>query len=70
MDLATERGSNASFFSCNATKESNISNVVDYPVSKYSHLDIMYNNAGVACHTPPSIIDIDLAKFDQVMAIN
>ncbi|KAL1816604.1 hypothetical protein ACET3Z_019178 [Daucus carota] len=70
MDLATELGSNASFFSCNVTKESDISNAVDYAVSKYSHLDIMYNNVGVACHTLPSIIDLDLAVFDQVMAIN
>ncbi|XP_017250188.1 short-chain dehydrogenase reductase 3a isoform X2 [Daucus carota subsp. sativus] len=70
MDLATELGSNASFFPCNVTKEYDISNAVDYVVSKYRHLDIMYNNAGVACHTPPSIIDLDLAMFDQVMAIN
>ncbi|GFQ02332.1 short-chain dehydrogenase reductase 2a [Phtheirospermum japonicum] len=30
----------------------------------------MYNNAGVACQTPPSIIDLDLATFDRVMSIN
>ncbi|CAN4098220.1 unnamed protein product [Withania somnifera] len=30
----------------------------------------MYNNAGVACRTPLSIVDIDLAQFDRVMAIN
>ncbi|XP_074368359.1 short-chain dehydrogenase reductase 3a isoform X2 [Apium graveolens] len=70
MDIATELGSNASFVPCNVTKESDISNAVDYAVSKYNHLDIMYNNAGVACHTPPSIIDLDLSMFDQVMAIN
>lgn len=30
----------------------------------------MYNNAGVACRTPPSIVDLDLTSFDKVMDIN
>ncbi|CAN1855769.1 Secoisolariciresinol dehydrogenase (Fragment) [Linum perenne] len=33
-------------------------------------LDIMYNNAGIACRTPPSIVDLDLDAFDKVMSIN
>lgn len=68
--VATELGPNATFIPCNVTKESDISSAVDYTVSKHGQLDIMYNNAGVACHTPPSIIDLDLETFDQVLAIN
>lgn len=30
----------------------------------------MYNNAGIACRTPPSIVDLDLTMFDKVMDIN
>ena len=30
----------------------------------------MYNNAGVPCSTPLSIVDLDLAQFDRVMSIN
>lgn len=30
----------------------------------------MYNNAGVPCKTPPSIVDLDLAVFDKIMDIN
>lgn len=30
----------------------------------------MYNNAGVACQTLPSIVDLDMEVFDRVMAIN
>ncbi|CAN1199934.1 Short-chain dehydrogenase reductase 2a [Linum perenne] len=30
----------------------------------------MYNNAGIACRTPPSIVDLDLDAFDKVMSIN
>ncbi|KAK9280954.1 hypothetical protein L1049_003845 [Liquidambar formosana] len=67
---AEELGPNASFISCDVTKESDISNAIDYTVSKHSKLDIMYNNAGVACKTAPSIVDLDLAVFDRVMDIN
>uniref|UniRef100_A0A5B7BX12 Putative secoisolariciresinol dehydrogenase isoform X2 n=1 Tax=Davidia involucrata TaxID=16924 RepID=A0A5B7BX12_DAVIN len=70
QDTATELGPNASFITCDVTKESDISKAVDYTVSKHGQLDIMFNNAGVACHTPPSIADLDLAAFDRVMAIN
>lgn len=68
--VVAELGPNAAFIPCNVTKESDISSAVDYTVSKHGRLDIMYNNAGVACRTPPSIIDLDLETFDQVMAIN
>ncbi|XP_057764302.1 short-chain dehydrogenase reductase 3a-like isoform X2 [Salvia miltiorrhiza] len=65
-----ELGQNAAFVACDVTKESDVSDAVDFTVSKFGHLDIMYNNAGIACHTPPSIVDLDLASFDRVMAIN
>lgn len=69
-NTATQLGPNASFIPCNVTKESDISDAVDFTVSKYGQLDIMYNNAGVACQSPPSIVDLDLDRFDRVMAIN
>ncbi|KAM3735430.1 hypothetical protein ACB098_10G087600 [Castanea mollissima] len=56
---AKELGTNATFVACDVTKESDISNAVDFTVSKYNQLDIMYNNAGVPCKTPPSIVDLD-----------
>ncbi|KAE9460486.1 hypothetical protein C3L33_07560, partial [Rhododendron williamsianum] len=64
------QGPNAAFIGCNVTKESDISAAVDYAVSKHGQLDIMYNNAGVACRTPLSIVDLDLETFDRVMKIN
>ncbi|XP_059660570.1 secoisolariciresinol dehydrogenase-like isoform X2 [Cornus florida] len=70
QDTATELGPNATFRACDVTKESDVCNAVDYTVSKHGRLDIMYNNAGIACYTPPSIVDLDLAAFDRVMAIN
>lgn len=67
---AKELGTNATFVACGVTKESDISNAVDFTISKYNQLDIMYNNAGVLSKTPPSIVDLDLAVFDKIMDIN
>ena len=65
-----ELGPNATFVACDVTKESDISNAVNFTISKHNQLDIMYNNAGVPCKTLPSIVDLDLAVFDKVMDIN
>lgn len=69
-ETARELGPNATFVPCDVSKESDISHAVDFTISKHGQLDIMYNNAGIACQTPPSIVDLDLASFDRVMAIN
>lgn len=70
QETAKELGPNATFITCDVTKESDISDTVDFAVSEYKQLDIMYNNAGIPCKTPPSIVDLDLELFDKVMEIN
>ncbi|KAL4018797.1 hypothetical protein IC575_022420 [Cucumis melo] len=70
QDTAKQLGPNATFIHCDVTKESNISDAVDFTISLHKKLDIMYNNAGIACNTPPSISDLDLAVFDKVMNVN
>ncbi|TKY61839.1 Zerumbone synthase [Spatholobus suberectus] len=70
QETAKELGPNATFITCDVTQESDISNAVDFAISKYKQLDIMYNNAGIACRSPLSIVDLDLAVFDKVMDIN
>ncbi|XP_059295421.1 (+)-borneol dehydrogenase 1-like isoform X2 [Lycium ferocissimum] len=70
QETASQLGPNASFVVCDVTKESDVSNAVDFAVSDHGQLDIMYNNAGIACSTSPSIIDLDLGAFNRVMALN
>ncbi|XP_059625766.1 short-chain dehydrogenase reductase 3c-like isoform X2 [Cornus florida] len=70
QDTAKQLGSNASFITCNVSKETEVSDAVDYAVSKYGQLDIMFNNAGVTYNAPTSIVDLDFAEYDRVMAIN
>ncbi|KAF5455153.1 hypothetical protein F2P56_024758 [Juglans regia] len=70
QETAEELGPYATFVSCDVTKESDISNAVDFTISKHKQLDIMHCNAGVPCKTPPSIVELDLEMFDKVMGIN
>ncbi|KAK4357305.1 hypothetical protein RND71_022915 [Anisodus tanguticus] len=70
QETASQLGPNATFVLCDVTKESDVSNAVDFTVSNHGQLDIMYNNAGIACRTPRNIADLDLDAFDRVMAIN
>lgn len=70
QETAAEFGPNAMFVTCDVTKESDVSRAVDFAVSTHNQLDIMYNNAGAACKTPASIVDLDLAAFDRTMNIN
>lgn len=70
QNTVKELGPNATFIACDVTKESDISNVIDFTMSKHNQLDIMYNNAGVPCNTLPSIVDLDLEVFDRIMDIN
>nr|XP_027097894.1 secoisolariciresinol dehydrogenase-like isoform X2 [Coffea arabica]XP_027116723.1 secoisolariciresinol dehydrogenase-like isoform X2 [Coffea arabica] len=70
QETARQLGANASFVACDVSQESDVSNAVDYTVSTHGQLDIMYNNAGIACRTPPSVVDLDLAAFDKVVSIN
>ncbi|CAH9112523.1 unnamed protein product [Cuscuta europaea] len=69
-DTATELGENAAFIACDVSEESDISSAVDFAVSCHGKLDIMYNNAGIPCRTPFSIVDLDMTEFDRVMSIN
>lgn len=67
QETAQELGPNAAYFPCDVTKESDIANAVDFAVYQHTKLDIMYNNAGIPCKTPPSIVDLDLNVFDKVL---
>ncbi|XP_015891654.3 secoisolariciresinol dehydrogenase isoform X2 [Ziziphus jujuba] len=70
QNTVKELGPNATFIACDVTKETDISNAIDFTISEHRQLDIMYNNAGVPCKTPPSIVDLDLEVFDRIIDIN
>ncbi|XP_015970582.1 momilactone A synthase [Arachis duranensis] len=47
-DGAANNNNNIDYVHCDVTSEQDVKNAVDLAVSKYGHLDIMYNNAGTA----------------------
>ncbi|XP_008811702.2 momilactone A synthase-like [Phoenix dactylifera] len=67
---AEELGPDATFITCDVTEESQVAAAVDLAVTEHGHLDIMYNNAGIAGSLTPSITSLDLTNFDRIMAVN
>ncbi|KAK1282461.1 Sex determination protein tasselseed-2 [Acorus calamus] len=68
---ASELGPNAHFIHCDVTIENQVSEAVDFAVTRHGKLDIMYNNAGVTGQPgPPGIAELDLDEFDRVMRVN
>ncbi|MBA0769593.1 hypothetical protein Gotri_018305, partial [Gossypium trilobum] len=47
QETAKQLGPNATFIPCDVTKESDISDAVDFVISQHKQLDVMYNNAGI-----------------------
>ncbi|OIS98019.1 PREDICTED: short-chain dehydrogenase reductase 2a-like [Nicotiana attenuata] len=58
---------------CDVTSEEDIKNLIDSTISKYGHVDILFNNAGVlgsqSSHKK-SIVNFDPDEFDRVMSVN
>jgi NAD(P)-dependent dehydrogenase (short-subunit alcohol dehydrogenase family) len=44
--VANELGEHACYVHCDVTNEDDVSKAIDYAVSKFGKLDIMFNNAG------------------------
>ncbi|KAI3442410.1 uncharacterized protein J3R85_001160 [Psidium guajava] len=69
--VAQSLGPSAHFVHCDVADEAQVAAAVDAAVACHGKLDIMYNNAGVTGSAyPPSIADLNLDKFDEVMRIN
>ncbi|KAL9236206.1 hypothetical protein vseg_010907 [Gypsophila vaccaria] len=61
---------NISYFHCDVSNEQNVSDLIDYTVSKYGTLDIMYNNAGIRDGPIWSILSSTKEGVDRVMQTN
>lgn len=60
----------ASFLHCDVTNETDIKDAVDFAVSKYGKLDIMFNNAGIVGDPNPHILETEKAQFEDVLRTN
>jgi NAD(P)-dependent dehydrogenase (short-subunit alcohol dehydrogenase family) len=68
--LVKGQGGDASFVKTDVSNEASAKAMIDHAVSTFGRVDVLYNNAGVMPEADHSVIDTDVATWDQVMAVN
>ncbi|PSS23861.1 Short-chain dehydrogenase reductase [Actinidia chinensis var. chinensis] len=70
--LANSLAPLVTYVHCDVSLEEDIENLVNSTISRYGHLDILFNNAGVLGNQSKhkSILDFDVNEFDRVMSVN
>lgn len=68
--LADRLGDAVRFRHTDVSQEADIQGVVDYAVSEFGGLDVMFNNAGISDNLFAPLLEADLGIFDKLMAIN
>ncbi|TKY65739.1 Short-chain dehydrogenase reductase 2a [Spatholobus suberectus] len=70
--LAETLSPSATYVHCDVSLEKEVENLVSSTISRYGHLDIMFNNAGVLGNQSKnkSILNFDPDEFDRVMRVN
>ncbi|XVE61425.1 hypothetical protein DITRI_Ditri06bG0038900 [Diplodiscus trichospermus] len=70
--LCKELGSpeTISYIHCDVTCESDVQNAVDFAVSKFGKLDIMFNNAGIPGEPEKRAIASNIDDFKRVFDVN
>nr|XP_043638680.1 (-)-isopiperitenol/(-)-carveol dehydrogenase, mitochondrial-like [Erigeron canadensis] len=69
--VADSIGSNrCSYFHCDVSDEEEVISCINFTTGTYGQLDIMFSNAGVVSTSNQTVLDLDLAQFDRLFAIN
>ena len=68
--LVREAGGQASFVKVDVSSEPSARAMIEHAVATYGRVDVLYNNAGVMPEADNSVIDTDVATWDEVMAVN
>lgn len=68
--LAASLGSAVIFQRADVAEREQMQALVDTAVAAFGRLDIMFNNAGIACAAVPHFVDDPLADFSRVMGVN
>jgi NAD(P)-dependent dehydrogenase (short-subunit alcohol dehydrogenase family) len=70
VQLVKDAGGAATFAKVDVSKEDDARAMVDQAIATYGRVDVLYNNAGIMPEADHSVIDTDVATWDQVMAVN
>jgi NAD(P)-dependent dehydrogenase (short-subunit alcohol dehydrogenase family) len=68
--LVQEQGGQASFVKTDVSDEASAKAMIEHAMDAYGRVDVLYNNAGIMPEADHSVIDTDVATWDQVMAVN
>ncbi|HSL34980.1 MAG TPA: glucose 1-dehydrogenase [Candidatus Limnocylindrales bacterium] len=68
--LVEEAGGTATFVRTDVSDEVSAKGMVDHALKAYGRVDVLYNNAGVMPEADHSVVDTDVATWDEVMAVN
>ena len=63
-------GGEATFVRADVSTEDGARGMVEHALSAYGRVDCLYNNAGIMPEADHSVVDTDVATWDQVMAVN
>ncbi|MFL5749249.1 MAG: SDR family NAD(P)-dependent oxidoreductase [Chloroflexota bacterium] len=63
-------GGEATFVRTDVSDEASAKGMIDHAIGTYGRVDVLYNNAGVMPEADHSVVDTDVATWDQVMAVN
>ncbi|KAK9930409.1 hypothetical protein M0R45_027447 [Rubus argutus] len=70
-EVAASIGSDrCTYIHCDVTDEEQVKSLVDSTVQLYGRLDVMYSNAGIGAASEQTVLELDLSRFDKVMAVN
>lgn len=68
--LADAIGSTALFIETDVADRASIEGMIARAAQTFGRIDILFNNAGIACGAYPDFVDDKLDDFDRVMAVN
>jgi NAD(P)-dependent dehydrogenase (short-subunit alcohol dehydrogenase family) len=70
VEQVESAGGQATFVRTDVSDEASAKAMVDHAIATYGRVDVLYNNAGVMPEADHSVVDTDVATWDQVMAVN
>jgi NAD(P)-dependent dehydrogenase (short-subunit alcohol dehydrogenase family) len=68
--LAESLGPAARFKRTDVSKREEVQALVDFTVSEFGGLHIMFNNAGISDQSYGRLLDDDFSKFERIMSVN
>jgi NAD(P)-dependent dehydrogenase (short-subunit alcohol dehydrogenase family) len=70
LELASRLGNAVRFRHTDVSDRAEVQALVDFAVSKFGGLHVMFNNAGLSDNSFGRLLDDDFAQFDRVMKVN